>query len=411
MKKILKNPRGLVQVTAGICLIVISLWALFLPPLFPYSTHAIINTKVVTIRAGDEGRIADLPMPRTQMLKAGARVGLVSRDFAKVKRDLEERQLRRAKLQDQVASLDRAIADRRGRLKEAQGAVELARAAARRGLDQLKRSLEDKVRIHREELAEKRKREADIQPLYKDGIVTSAQWSEIRQQTLESEKNLSAAETELASVLVRAEAAGGGANGVSDEAIESALNRIASFEREIGDLSLQRIDLAGELSETESQITLAQSYGEAGRTYELTTPIEGIVWRRQAVDGETLASGQPVVDIADAHALFVEAYFRRDFMNSIAVGDYASVYLIGESRFVNGKVIDVQVQERTDKDTNIINSMVLDTTMLRVTIELEPGKLKPENIGELAKVLTSSGKAGWVDRSLIWLSILLRSHK
>jgi hypothetical protein len=55
--------------------------------------------------------------------------------------------------------------------------------------------------------------------------------------------------------------------------------------------------------------------------------------------------------------------------------------------------------------------MILDSTMLRVNIQLDDNQLKPENIGQLAKVLTSGSKSGWVERGLIWLSLILRSHK
>ncbi len=404
-------PLALLRVVCATAMIAISLWALLLPPLFPYSSHAVVNTKVVTLKSTDEGRISELPPARSTLLKSGARIGVVTRDLAKIQRALKEQELIRQKLQEQQNALDKAIAERQHRLDSATAKVEAARAGALQSLEQARKNTLEKVRIYGDELIEKKARQAQVEPLFKDGIVTASQWSETRQQTIEVEKNLAEAEAELAQIDSRQAIAARGGNSFSNDSVENELNRMNAYEREIAELTIQRMDLNAELGEAENKVALAKSYGESDRSYDLVTPIDGIIWRRQVVNGETIASNQAVADIADANSLFIEAYFRRDFMNSIAIGDVASVYILAESRFVRGRVVDIQVQERNDKDLNTINTMILDSTMLRVNIQLDDNQLKPENIGQLAKVLTSGSKSGWVERSLIWLSLILRSHK
>lgn len=404
------KPLRLLRISLAVCLIGISLWALLLPPLFPYSTHAIVNTKVVTIRAFDEGVVDQLPPVRTRLLNPGDSVGRVTRDMGKVRRELADKQLRQSKLREQLDSLDRAISGRQAKLQAEKNELVLANAGALRALELGHKAAGDKARIYRDELIEKRTRQAQVEPLFKDGIVTSSQWSETRQQTLDAEKNLTQAEADLAAYEARVEAAKRGGGGLGSEAVESALNRIAAYEREMSELSIQRVELAAGLVEIDRQIELVRSYGDADQAYELTTPIKGVVWRRQAVSGEMISEGQAVVDMADVGALFVEAYFSRDFINSIAIGDRASVYLMSASRYVQGSVVDIQMQERSGNDSNVINTMAQDSSMLRVQIELESGALEADSIGQLAKVLTSDGNTGWFGRALIWLSLVLRSH-
>ncbi len=381
-------------------LIALSLWALLLPPLFPYSTHAIVNTKVVTIRAAGDGQITGLPPLRHKVLEAGAVVGRVTRDPVKIQRELAQKELHRDKLQERLTNLEREIGGM-------QSGLEQLRASAMRGLAQTQKAIEEKARISRDELREKKARQAGIEPLFRDGIVTAAQWSETRQATLEAERNLAEVEAALADIESRQEMAAHGI-GFGREMVETGKN---GFERELSELRIQKMDLAAEIREIEQQIILDKSYGDTNNAYQLSTPIRGLVWRRQVVEGESLSEGQPVVDVADAQTLFVDAYFGRDFMNSIAIGDRASVYLLAESRFIEGRVVDIQVQERTDRDVNTINTMPLDVSMLRVRIEMPVGKLQAENIGQLAKVLTSGGGGGWAERLLLWLSLVLRSDK
>jgi len=402
---------GTLRIVCAICLILVSAWALLLPPLFPFSAHAIINTKVVTVRARDAGQIGLLSSTKLDVLKAGDRIARVTRDLSKIQRVLEERQFTRQKLKDQLDSMDRTIAERQKKLDEAEASLTRARQGAQQVLVQTQKSAVEKVRIYQESLTEKKANEARVAPLFKDGIVTSAQWSEIREQTIDAEKSLMAAETELVQIESKQSGLREGAGGLPQET-EGVVARIGSDGQALATLRVQRLSLSVELAEVDNQIAAQKSYRDIDRSYDLTTPIDGVVWRSQVVNGENVADGDAVADVADAHAIFVEAYFRREFMNSIAVGDRANVYLIGESRFITGKVVDVQVQERTASAPNIINTISVDAAMLRVSIEVEDkAALTTKNIGQLTKVLISGGRTGWIQRSMVWLSLYLRSHQ
>jgi multidrug resistance efflux pump len=227
---------------------------------------------------------------------------------------------------------------------------------------------------------------------------------------MEAQSLLAAAESDLfvTKNLLESAAQGGGER--AREASEGLVARIGFYEQEIGNLKIQRNELAAELSEVERQIAWDRTILQSDQSYTISTPIDGVVWRQQVVNGEALADGQTVLQIADARGIFVEAYFRRDFMNSIAMGDQAHVFLVAENRFVEGTVTDIQVQEQTPSVPNIINTIAADASLLRVTIEVPANELQTANIGQLAKVLVSSGRRGILEKCLVRLSFLLRSH-
>lgn len=406
------NYLRVLRIACALGLIAISLWALLLPPLFPFSTHAIVNAKRVTLHAKDPGRIADLVPNRSTPLHPGDRIGRVLRDPEQISHELQERTFALAKLKEQQDSIDRAIEAREAKRKETQAEVDAASAGARQALVQSRRAAQEKVRIIGESLAAKKALEDRAAPLFNEGIITSAQWSETRQQTLEAEKNLEEAQTQLATLNARDEAVRRGSNVVqASDSVEALLARINAYEQDLGNLRIQRIALNAKLGEAENQLNSVRNRQQTDLANDLTTPIEGVVWRLQVVPGESVLTDQSVADIADTRSLFIEAYFRRDFMNTIAIGDRADVYLVAESRFIVGRVADIQVQEQNTRGSNAINTLSLDASMLRVTIEVAPGSLKADNLGQLAKVLTSGGKAGWPERCLIWLSLVLRNHR
>lgn len=399
-----------IRITLAVCLISVSLWALLLPPAFPYSTHAVVNAKAVAIRAGERGHIAFEPTTRSTILQAGDCLASVTRDLAKEQRKLEEQNFTKLKLEGQLESLDEAIESLQQKLQTTKGNVEEKRLSSDRNLKISMMAAEEKVKIYAADLAEKIADQKRVEPLFEDGIVTAAQWSEVRQQKIESEKLLKAAEVELSGFKARLEDLKSGTSRLSDGDLARATAKLESYEQEASDLGLQRAELRTELDEITKQIESARRYSKEDKTYELTTPIKGVVWHRRAVDGEPLVEGQVVAEVADVGSLFVEAYFRQDFLNQIEIGDHATIYLVGETRFIDGKVVDIQVQESTAREEKLINTVKLDISLLNVKIEAINGNFEPKDLGQLAKVLVSSGHPSWIERFRIWSSLILRSH-
>jgi multidrug resistance efflux pump len=396
---------------SGACLVLVSLWALLLPPTFPYSAHAIVNADAVAVRAGDGGRIAYAPTTRSEILPAGGHVATITRDLAKVRRKLDEQKFTKLKLEGQLKSLDGVMAALQQKLRAAKESEAAKRVSSGKLLEQSVAAAKEKVRIYGAGLVEKTADQERVKPLFDEGIVTVAQWSETRQIRIEAEKLLIAAEGELADLEARLEAFQRGGSGLGEEEDTRLEAKIEAYEQESGRLVIQQTELRTELDELGKQIDSARNYNKADQAYELTTPIEGIVWHRRAVSGELLGDGQVAAEVADVDSLYVEAYFRRDFLNQIVIGDHASIYLVGGGRFIEGEVVDIQVQESMARGAKIINTAELDKSLLNVKIEAHGDKLKPKDIGQLAKVLVSNGHPSWVERARIWLSLLLRSHK
>ncbi len=399
-----------IRIVVGVSLVFLSLWALLLPPAFPYSTHAIVNAAAVMIKAGDRGQITYAPTSRSTVLQAGGSVATVKRDLAKVQRKLEERNFTKLKLEGQLKSLNKVVVAQELKLLEAKEDARKKRLSMGKILKVSLSAAKEKVKIYQADFVEKNADLNRVKPLFDDDIVTAAQWSGTRRLKIDAEKLLKEAEGELDAIVVRFEGYQRGGSGLSEERDGMLTAKIEAYDKELYGSGIQQARLRTELEELHKQINSSRDYNEEDQTYELTTPIEGIVWHRHAVSGEVLTVDQVVAEVADVTSLFVDAYFRRDFLNQISIGDHASIYLLGDTRFFNGRVVDIQVQERKSRGAKIINTVELDRTLLKVKIETSSKDFNPEDIGQLAKVLISSGQPGWFESSRIWLSLLLRVH-
>lgn len=395
-----------IRIVVAIALITVSLWALLLPPAFPYSAHAIVNAKAVAIKAGDRGNIVYVPTTRTMLLPSGGTIARVTRDLSKLHRDLEERNFTKLKIEGRIKNLDEANDELQRKRLLAKSELDKKRISSGKLLRQSIVEIEEKVKLYAADLIEKKADQERVKPLFDDGIVTAAQWSETRQLKIVAEKSLKAAEAELTTIKNRLESFE-----LGDDVKGGMAAKVEAYEQESGNLDAQRMELRAELDEIKKQMEAARKYNKADSSYTLTTPIKGVVWHRYAVDGEPVTEDQVVAEIADTESLFVEAYFRRDFLNQVAIGDQATIYLLGDLRFVKGRVADIQVQEHSARVAKVINTVELDRSLLNVKIEIEGEGFESEDIGQLAKVLVSNGQPGLGERVQIWLSLLLRSHK
>lgn len=395
----------------GTSLICLSLWALFLPPIFPTSDYAVVNAKLVAIKARDPGKVTILPETDSAHREAGGRVATVTRDLLKIQRELEQSQFARTKIQEQMQNLDQLITAREDSLSEVKAAALAARENAIKATERTLSAVREKVRFTQETLKEKQTSEAKVAALLQDGIVTSAQWSETRQQTLEAEKMLTAAKLELASEEAKLDTFQQGAAGETASEVVALAGRIDALESELGKVKVQRLDLQTELASVENKIAAVKAHNLSDLNYDLTTPIKGVVWRQHVANGENLREGQVVADVADAENIYVEAFFRQDFINSIAVGDKSTIQLVPGTQVLTGKVVDIQVQDSSSKGPSIINTGPIGNWMLRVTIKTDTTELKPGNIGKMAKVLISKPDASFANQAMMALTLSLRGHR
>jgi len=407
----MKSTLLALRVLFGIGLIALSLWALLLPPVFPYSSYAVVNAKLVAIKAGDPGKVGSLPNDATPQVKAGGPVAKVERDLLKIQRELEESQFTRTKIQEQAQSLNQLIESRERTLAEATLSAASTREAAMRASERSLNAAREKARITGETLLEKRTGEAKVAVLLKDGIITSAQWSETRQETLEAEKMAAAVQLELGEEEAKLNALREGPGGQIALEIETATGKIDSLNAEIGKLKVQRLDLQSELVAVENKIAAVKANKESDTSYSLTSPIEGVIWRRHVVNGENLREGQVVADVADANHIYIEAFFRQEFMNSIAVGDKTTIKLIPGTHVLTGRVVDIQVQDSSSKSPSIINTSPIGAWMLRVIIEADSNQLGTDKVGKMAKVLISKPDANLAEKALLGLTTILRGHE
>lgn len=411
MRVSLHSVYRFLKIGSAFFLIALSLWALFLPPMFPASARALVNARAMAIAVHDPGIYRNQGMEEGTSVHTGLHIARIERNQRAMQKELDDLTFARERLEGQLKHLEENLEFRRADLAQKEKDLAVLRTEALQTLRDRHRDAVDRVDIFEQDLEVKAEAENQLSALLKDGIITSAQWNQARAHTLETRKILHSAREErgrLQRELNQAETSlWAGESSVGENLIAA----IETHRQEIQKQERQELEWKVQMRSIEHQMVAAQEYLRADRSFDISSPVDGIIWRKNVLNGQSVLQGESIMQIAIKDSIFVEAYFGRHFLDSISLGDHAHIYLISDARFVHGTIRQIQAQEQSQTEHNVIRSVAPDATMLKVLIEVDGDTLDTRHIGQLAKVMVSRSQPGLIKRVMVWLSLMLRSHQ
>lgn len=391
-------------------LILVSLWALLLPPQFPASVRSLVNARGLRIKARLDGVVTEVAGGSRKAIAPGDILARVTQEPRETRRRLKDLAFALESLRARLDHVEATLALRQSALAATQKELASVTDAAVVDLRRALVTAQADLKASTEEHQVKRADEERLAQLLSEGVVTHAQWAAGRDQTLSAKRRLQAAEDRLAAIQTDLKNCIGGVPTRSIPGLELLSAERLRYEQEVQELQAQKLEAQLQFPGLHHQVGELEATLQDDHSQVIKSQVRGVVWRQLVLEGQDVQAGQELLQVADGASLFVEAFFDRQFLDRLSVGDRAHVYLISEDRYVEGAVVDIQAQEQDVGRENIIQSVGPDATMLRVLIEFEPGVLEVRSIGYLAKVMISSAAPGLAERVMIWLSFMLKSH-
>lgn len=407
----MKRSFRFLKISIAVILLGLSLWAMLLPPYFPSSSHALVNTRKITISSRVDGVISELHVTGRSMLAKGQLVAFVERDQSTIRREIESLGFLRKRIETQITNTDSQLANNQIQLKKSTRQYAERQAKTIEALEGALGNLEENAAIEQKQLEALQDSERGVRTLLDKGIVTRVKWLELNKLSIESEKRLHSIRSNAEDVSTRLELARSGLQMAQSENSDALTADITALQREFRDLTAAKADLNVQLRETIDLSETSTAHLKDTRQTRIDSPSDGMTWACPVVEGQSVSTGQSLIHLAHSRSIFVESFFHRYYEGSILPGDHAFVQLRGEAGLRTGRVAEVQVQENGSDDLYVINSVTPSSSMLRVIVELDDKNLPIDELGKLGKVVVTSGEAGAVNRTLVWLSLMLRSSQ
>lgn len=385
---------ALLRRTIAIVLVLIAVWWLVVPLLFPITSDAVVNARLVQVRAPIDGVTEELCRQMGESVGTGepllrlvnARVDVAHLSILKTRR--AEVQARRDRLASELDAVERSEADARQTAAEHRdGRVAMLAAA----IEEIRPQIEAAHAQQANMTNQFRRTKA----LVEKNASTSSDLDTARENDVVAQKRIAQLSASLTRTRTELDAARKGVY---------LLNETPYCQQRALELALKVPQLRASLREAEDLLaTLRDELArEEQRVASLSaatasSPVAGLVWTCAGNHGQVVKANETVYYIADSRTIFVEALLHQRHLASIAPGDEATILLTGGT-VCTGRVRTARPPGPADIDSSCALKLAGDVKQVRVLIDLEPGAASAELIGRHARVLVVPQNACLVSR-------------
>lgn len=377
----------------AVSLVALALWWLVVPLAFPVTSEAVVNARLVQVRAPIEGATSELlhdigdtvaagqPLARLTNRRVDAsHLSILTTRHAEVR-------ARHKRLTAEVAAVARAEALCRELAQRYQsGQVAMLEASA----------AETTARI---EAARSQHAGSDIllQRTHKLAGMKAAPLSDVdiaRATVVAAKKNVHQGEASLAKTQVALEAARAGL--FLEHEAPFFLQRADELALKLPVLKANLTEARELLAALDLELKRERSRIASLQAATVAAPVAGVVWNCQRNLGQIVKPNETVYEVADTGTVFVEALLHQRHLAAIEVGSTATILVTGGTVYT-GRVRAVRTSGPTDSETSYALKLASgDMKQARVLIDFAYGAGTPDLIGRHARVLITPREPGAV---------------
>ena len=400
----IRIPRRPMKIGAAATLAFAGLYATFSEHEYVASSRAIVSAYVLDVRAPIDGTISGLPSAAGVPVRAGDRLGR-----------LEDPRVDKEHLASLRAEEMAARSEADGLLEERR-ALEMQRSGLLARADEhtvaIVSRLEQQVAGAQRVLAADRLAELEARTemergrqLHEQGILATAEFDKLLSAQRIAVERTGAEEAELRGIQAQAAAAGHGV--LADPA---ANTDVAYSHQRADELAIRLAENARGVAVSSAHARQAEEQSRAEQTRtslldasDLRSPIDGMLWNLNAMDGERAATGDSVLTLVDCRRQFLLVQIPQERVPDVAVRGQARIRLAGEAIERIGTVLSVSPDAQKDVRHKLAMSPEPDQAgefaMVRIGLDPEAeGGSGACYVGRTARVLIPTTPSNGLSR-------------
>ncbi|WP_338462712.1 HlyD family efflux transporter periplasmic adaptor subunit [Synechococcus elongatus IITB7] len=372
------NAANFVVISLGILILLSGVGLLFYALATTRGRDAIINAKVITLQAPDDGIVTDFQIrpgeevPANQPLLRIENARASTFDQARLQTQLNTEQQKLKLQQDQLA----AIVQLRQQVEldsRNQQRLEITK------FTELRRKLQADISAAREQLALAQRIYQRRQALAATGAVSVEVADQAETEYLRQRDILNALTKELASREQDLQAARLGLTLVNTRSNYDPGVRLQELKLQESQLRSQVAAQTAQVNGLKNQLQEITRNTRSRQEIPLASPVPTVLWQASVSNGDVVTRGQILAKTIDCRDRWVDVYIGETALRKIRVGEPARVDLIGKDRSLEGKVIFIRSGVgRLRVGEDVLPSIPINLAReSQVRIQLNPDKIQP----------------------------------
>lgn len=338
----IRMPRRFIKMGVGGSILFAGIYGVIAENKYISTNDAVISTYVLAVRTPIDGTVTGLPLAAGVFVHHGDLLGRV--DNPRVNLEHLDNLLT---VEDTAQSTADALVVEQQKLARQQRAL-VGRSNAHIGAvaDRLKMAVAEAERLLEAKKAALQEATIELErgrKLHEAGILDTADYDKLVSAQQIADKEHSAQQADLDSVRGQAGAAERGL------LAEPGANNDVSYSRQRADeLAIKLAENSSVLLSSQAQADESQAAVEAESTRaelmrhtDLRSPIDGLIWKLNAVNSEHAASGDSILSLVDCRRQFLVAEVPQNRLPDITLRETAHFRLVGESQERTGTVLSV----------------------------------------------------------------------
>lgn len=382
------------KIAAGIAIIAAFGWLPLRTFLQPSSVEAVINSRVVTLRAPIDGKVVTAQSLSNRGEIAFGAVILHVANIRADRRHLDDLRRQLARLQNDRPGLAKKLDFTRQLQQELAVVAERFKEGRLRQLEARiaeQKSLIEAAIARREEAAAAVERATS---LVRSGSVTSVDLARLsRDRTVAEQTEIGARNRLAASEVELIFAKLGTFLGDSYNDRPSSIQREEEMRQRADTLSADIATADAEIEWLKNEIIHAQLSYDAMANAPVTSPIDGRIWEIMTSSGEDVQAGQPLLRILDCSNAVVTANVTEAVYNDLTVGAKATFRLAAGGPDMEGTIVNLTGSAGAAANL-AINPDTLSKEPFRVAVSV-PQLTQPDKgctVGRTGRVIFSKSR-------------------
>jgi multidrug resistance efflux pump len=390
-------PMRPLKIGIGISLLMAGAYGILSDRRILSTDSAVVTAYVTEVRTPVDGVLTGMPASTGGRYEHGAVLGAVDN------RLYNQQQLQNLSIIEQRAQSEAGAAASERALLENQRDDLLKRSqlnmrAVSSRLNGQKAEAERLLRARAAELNEARRELDRGTQLHDAGILANSEFEKLQSQVTVAAENEGAQRAAVNTLQGEIQAAEEGTFS------EPGMNSDVSYSRQRADevnirlaqIEQSRIALDAQANEAHMNISSESARMMTMRHSDLISPVSGMLWKLEAVNGERVSMGDPVAQMVECDRSFVLAEIRQDSVPEVVVGAQARLRLTGETQELYGTVTDISGDLKQDDHSKLAAFPPQNPREHRATlrISLDDRRAASCAIGRSARVVIAIKDAG-----------------
>ncbi|GDY13187.1 hypothetical protein LBMAG53_20650 [Planctomycetota bacterium] len=392
-------PMGrIIRLGIGAAFVLIALFAVALPMLFPISSVAVVNARVARITSPIDGTVSPVTIKEGALVLADQLLITVTNERVDTSR-LDGLNANRQQLEAKRSNIESELKTRDRTLTSLRTELDTYRRHTIADLESSVASQDALLRKH-EESSAARKVEVDRLAAMAQDAVAKRQIDEARTALTASERDREIQARAAERARSRLQAARAGVFIEGDQPPQ--VGRILDEQARIDELRNQLDGIAAQLEPLDRELASERERVSRLRTAKVTSPIGGLLWKREVTANQSVLQSALLFTVAERDSICIEAWFPQRHLDGLAPGDACRIHILNSGRQLNGTVTEIGSADPNRPDESLaIRQDPKDDRAFRVRIAIQDARARDElTIGQKAKVLITGDDSGLI-RSLL----------